>query len=200
MSLTSLTRHIDRDSRRRERIAAGSLIARYLPERDARIVRWGGAIGYNLTIKPAGLSIPEGAIVIAVRRDQHGLGHPLLIEAFEGDYAAFASFPRLAHMLGATELHVGLTDRTVLDRIIAVRDLTDRSGGRVAYDCLDRAALLSRPLTIAGAYDRSAIMTTACTVAKARQALTGETWAACLSVALKGTWTLARAARAAALH
>ena len=200
MPLTSLLRHIDRDDRRRERIAAGSLIARYLPVRDARIVRWGGAIGYNLTIKPAGLTIPEGAVVIAVRRDAHGLGHPLLIEAFEGDHTAFASFPRLAHMLGATELHIGLTDRTVLDRIIAVRELTDRSGGRVAYDCLDRAALLSSPPAPAGVYDCSAIMTTACAVAKARQALTGEAWAACLSVALKGVWILARAARAAALH
>ena len=190
MSTASLLRHIDRDDRHRARVAAGIRAAK--PVRDARIVRWGGAIGYNLTIKPAGLSIPEGAIVIAVRRDQHGLGHPLLIEAFEGDHAAFASFPRLAHMLGATELHVGLTDRTVLDRIITVRDLTDRSGGRVAYDCPDRAALLSRPLAPTGAYDRSAIMATACAVAKARQALTGGTWAACLSAALKGVWILAR--------
>ena len=33
MSSTSLARHIDRDNRRRERIAAGSLIGRYLPVR-----------------------------------------------------------------------------------------------------------------------------------------------------------------------
>lgn len=58
--------HIDRDARRQTRAAAGSIMARPLSARDARIVRWGGAIRHAFTIKPAGLSIPEGAVVIAV--------------------------------------------------------------------------------------------------------------------------------------
>lgn len=200
MPLTALLSHIDRDARRQTRAAVGSLMARPLPIRDARIVHWGGVIRHAFTIKPAGLLIPEGSVVIAVRRNEHGQCRPLLIEAFEGDKAAFASFPRLALMLGATELQIGLTDGTMLDRISTVRDLTDKSEGRVAHSCFDRAALLARPLVIAGAYDRSAIMATACAVAKARQTMTGETWGACLSAALRGVWVLAKAARLATAH
>ena len=200
MSTIALLSHIHRDARRQTRAAAGSVLARPLPVRDARIVHWGGVIRHAFSVKPAGLSIPEGSVVIAVRRNEHGQCLGLLIEAFEGDKAGFASFPRLAHMLGATELQIGLTDGTMLDRIATVRDLTDRSEGRVAHSCFDRAALLSRPLVAAGMFDRSAIMATACAVAKTRQTMTGETWGACLSTALKGVWTLAKAARLAAAH
>ena len=193
MSLTALLSHIDRDTRRQTRARAGSVLARPLPASDARIVHWGGVIRHAFAVKPAGLSIPEGAVVIAVRRNEHGQCLGLLIEAFEGDRAAFASFPRLAHMLGATELHVGLTDGTMLERILCVDRLADNAR-------FDRAALLSRPLVVAGQFDRSAIMRTACAVAKARQTMTGETWGACLSAALKGVWTLAKAARLAMAH
>ena len=131
----------------------------------------------------------------------HGQYVSVLVEAFEGDAAGFASFPRLALMLGATELQIcqppapgqRRPTATALDRSHVVFDL---ACGAAA----DRAALLSRPLAPAGAYDRSAIMSTACAVAKARQTLTGETWGACLSVALKGVWTLAKVERLATAH
>lgn len=191
MSLASLHRHIDRDNRRRERIAAGSIMARYVPQPDLAYL--GGAhIRHNAFIKARGAEIPAGVVVIAARR-AGAYVYPLLIEAFEGDRAAFASFPRLAHMLGATELqlvpHIGV----FRDRKRVAEDLEP-----VAK--FSRTALLSRPLAPAGAYDRSAIMATACAVAKARQGLTGEAWGVCLSAALKGVWTLAHAARIAAAH
>ncbi|MCJ2074770.1 hypothetical protein MKK68_03770 [Methylobacterium sp. E-016] len=117
----------------------------------------------------------------------------MLIEAYEGDRAAFASFPRLALMLGATEIQVCAAGGTMLERGRIARELA-------WHTRTDRAALLTRPLVAAGAFDRSAIMATACAAAKARQALTGEAWGVCLSAALTGTWALARAARLAAAH
>lgn len=52
-----------------------------------------------------------------------------------------------------------------------------------------------RPFVVAGAYDRRAIMCSAVAAAKARRAVTGDTWRLCLSAALKGTWRAAKAAR-----
>lgn len=66
----------------------------------------------------------------------------------------------------------------------------------------DRARLSARtyPLVVAGQYDRAAIMRAATTAAKARRAATGEAWSVCLSAALKGTWTAAKAARLMGAH
>lgn len=193
MSFASLTRHIDRSEAFRARVRAG--LRAEAPAYDARIVSWPGSMSrhYSATIKAAGTSIPEGTIVLAVRKDEHGRRVAVLIEAYEGDRAAFASFPRLAQMLGATELEICAAGGTVLDRLVVARDLAWHAR-------FDRAALLARPLVVAGAFDRSAIMATACAAAKARQSLSGETWGVCLSAALKGTWALARAARLAAAH
>ena len=52
-----------------------------------------------------------------------------------------------------------------------------------------------RPFVVAGAYDRRAIMCSAVAAAKARRAVTGDTWRVCLSAALKGTWRAAKATR-----
>ena len=55
-------------------------------------------------------------------------------------------------------------------------------------------------LVVAGRYDRAAIMRAAIVAAKARRAVTGETWGVCLSAALKGTWAVAKAARLRTAH
>ena len=55
-------------------------------------------------------------------------------------------------------------------------------------------------VTATGAYDSSAIMTLAVEAAKAQQARTGQPWATCMSIALKGAWLAARDARARAAH
>ena len=66
----------------------------------------------------------------------------------------------------------------------------------------DRARLSARtvPLVVADQYDRSAIMKAAIVAAQARKAVTGEAWGVCLSAALKGTWQVAKATRAARAH
>ena len=135
MSLTSFLSHVARDERHQARIRSG--LRAPLPPRDPRLVEWGGVIRYTATVKPAGVSIPEGCVVIAVRRDAHGRCHGLLVEAFEGDHAGFAGFPRLALMLGATELQIVGKPATMLDRRHAVQRLADHAR-------FDRAALLSR--------------------------------------------------------
>lgn len=56
------------------------------------------------------------------------------------------------------------------------------------------------PLVVTGQYDRSAIMQCAILAAKAHQRQYGSTWGVALSVALKATWQLAKAARAKAAH
>ncbi len=56
------------------------------------------------------------------------------------------------------------------------------------------------PLVVAGQYDRSAIMQVAILAAKAHQRQYGSTWGVALSVALKATWQLAKAARPASAH
>jgi len=57
-----------------------------------------------------------------------------------------------------------------------------------------------RPLVVAGTYDRAAIMAAACAAARNHQARFGCTWGDALSVTLKATWQLAKAARAATAH
>lgn len=57
-----------------------------------------------------------------------------------------------------------------------------------------------RPLVVAGEYDRAAIMSAAIAAARVHQARSGSTWGEALSVTLKATWSLAKAARAARAH
>ena len=170
-------------------------ISTLAPVPDERIVSWGRTMGqrWNATIKSAGTSVPEGIVVLAVRLNEYGQRSVVLVEAYEGDRANFASFPRLALMLGATEIQVCAAGGTMVERSRIARELARHARS-------DRAALLGRPLAVAGTFDRSAIMETACAAAKDRQVITGETWGVCLSAALTGTWALARAARLAAAH
>ncbi len=51
-----------------------------------------------------------------------------------------------------------------------------------------------------GAYDKAAIMSAAIAAAKVHQSRTGSTWSEALSVTLKATWQLAKAARTARAH
>ena len=57
-----------------------------------------------------------------------------------------------------------------------------------------------RPLVVAGEYDRAAIMSAAVAAARVHQARMGSTWGEALSVTLKATWQLAKAARTARAH
>jgi hypothetical protein len=57
-----------------------------------------------------------------------------------------------------------------------------------------------RPLVVAGKFDRAAIMAHAAAAAKQHQTRTGSTWAAAMSVSLKATWQVAKAAHRAAAH
>ena len=57
-----------------------------------------------------------------------------------------------------------------------------------------------RPLVIAGAFDRSAIMAHAAAAAKLHQARYGSTWAEAMSVSLKAAWQAAKLARPARAH
>ena len=64
-----------------------------------------------------------------------------------------------------------------------------------------RAAGAARPvLVVAGRYDRAAIMRAAIQQAQSRRAVTGEAWGVCLSAALKGVWSVAKAVRLTAAH
>ncbi|WP_350371900.1 hypothetical protein [Methylobacterium oxalidis] len=65
-----------------------------------------------------------------------------------------------------------------------------------------RANMIARvtPFYSAGKYNRSAIMSAAIEGARARRMVTGEAWNICLSAALKGTWQVAKAARALAVY
>ncbi|GJE45544.1 hypothetical protein [Methylobacterium soli] len=64
----------------------------------------------------------------------------------------------------------------------------------------DRLRAARPVLVIAGRYDRAAIMRAAIQQAQSRRAVTGEAWSICLSAALKGVWSVAKAARIAAAH
>lgn len=57
-----------------------------------------------------------------------------------------------------------------------------------------------RPLVVAGAYDRAAIMAAAAAAAKAHQERYGSTWGEAMSIALRATWQVAKAARRTAKH
>lgn len=80
-------------------------------------------------------------------------------------------------------------------------DRAKRPAGLLAAQGLIRATSAKRrPLVVAGAYDKAAIMSAAVAAARVHQARTGSTWGEALSVTLKATWKLAKAARAAAAH
>ena len=64
----------------------------------------------------------------------------------------------------------------------------------------DRLRAARPVLMVAGRYDRAAIMKAAIQQAQNRRAVTGEAWGVCLSAALKGVWSVAKAARLAAAH
>jgi len=80
-------------------------------------------------------------------------------------------------------------------------DRAKRPAGLLAAQGLIRAtAAKRRPLVVAGEYDRAAIMSAAIVAARVHQARFGCTWGEALSVTLKATWQLAKAARAATAH
>ena len=81
------------------------------------------------------------------------------------------------------------------DRMVVPAGL---AGARAMVGTFSRTRKL--PLVVAGQYDRSAIMQCAILAAKAHQRQYGSTWATALSVALKATWQLAKAARPATAH
>lgn len=58
----------------------------------------------------------------------------------------------------------------------------------------------TRPLVVAGRYDRAAIMAAACKAAAGIQERCGVSRAEAMSSALKATWQVAKAARRAAAH
>ena len=66
-----------------------------------------------------------------------------------------------------------------------------------ARDLIKNTSARTRPLVVAGAYDRAAIMAAAAKAAKSHQLRTGATWGEAMSVALKGAWAVAKAARSA---
>ena len=64
----------------------------------------------------------------------------------------------------------------------------------------DRLRAARPVLVVGGKFDRSAIMKAAIQQAQSRRAVTGEAWGVCLSAALRGVWSVAKAARLAAAH
>lgn len=68
---------------------------------------------------------------------------------------------------------------------------------RALVECFTRTR---RPLVAAGRFDRAAIMAHAAAAATAHQARTGCTRAAAMSVSLKATWQVAKAAQRTAAH
>lgn len=75
---------------------------------------------------------------------------------------------------------------------------THRPAGLLAARGLIAATSAKRrPLIVDGAYDCAAIMSAAIAAARVHQGRTSCTWGEALSVTLKATWQLAKAARAA---
>lgn len=72
------------------------------------------------------------------------------------------------------------------------------AGARALAGTFSRTRKL--PLVVAGQFNRSAIMQCAILAAKAHQRQYGSDWGTALSVALKATWQLAKAARLKASH
>ncbi|WP_245442459.1 hypothetical protein [Methylobacterium terrae] len=80
-------------------------------------------------------------------------------------------------------------------------DRAKRPAGLLAARSLIAATSAKRrPLVVAGAYDRAAIMSAAIAAARIHQGRTDSTWGEALSVTLKATWQLAKAARTAKAH
>lgn len=78
---------------------------------------------------------------------------------------------------------------------------TQRPAGLLAARGLIAATSAKRrPLVVSGEFDRAAIMAAAISAAKVHQGRTGSTWGEALSVTLKATWQLAKAARTARAH
>ncbi|TGD93743.1 hypothetical protein [Methylobacterium nonmethylotrophicum] len=98
-------------------------------------------------------------------------------------------------MASTRSLHWSLA----MKEIAATR--THRPAGLLAARGLIAATSAKRrPLVVGDTYDRAAIMAAACAAARNHQARYGGTWGEALSVTLKATWSLAKAARAAKAH
>ncbi|QGY03541.1 hypothetical protein MMSR116_17850 [Methylobacterium mesophilicum SR1.6/6] len=72
--------------------------------------------------------------------------------------------------------------------------------GMLGARALVQLGARSRPLVVAGQYDRSAIMAAACKAASGIQERCGVSRAEAMSSALKATWQVAKAAHRAAVH
>jgi hypothetical protein len=86
----------------------------------------------------------------------------------------------------------------------ALRDLRDDRAkipaGMLGARALIQLGARTRPLVIAGRYDRAAIMAAACKAATGIMERCGVSRAEALSSALKATWQVAKAAHRAAAH
>ena len=72
--------------------------------------------------------------------------------------------------------------------------------GMLGARALVRLGARTRPLVVAGRYDRAAIMAAACKAAAGIQERCGVSRAEAMSSALKATWQVAKAAHRAAAH
>jgi hypothetical protein len=72
--------------------------------------------------------------------------------------------------------------------------------GMLGARALIQFSARTRPLAIAGRYDRAAIMAAACAAAAGIQERCGVSRAEAMSSALKATWQVAKAAHRAAAH
>ncbi|MCJ2097962.1 hypothetical protein [Methylobacterium sp. E-046] len=72
--------------------------------------------------------------------------------------------------------------------------------GMLGARALIQLGARTRPLVIAGQYDRAAIMAAACKAATGIQERCGVSRAEAMSSALKATWQVAKAAHRAAAH
>ena len=109
--------------------------------------------------------------------------------------SAIADMGKALTMSSTRSIHWSLA----MKEIAAAR--TQRPAGLLAARGLIAATSAKRrPLVVAGAYDKAAIMSAAVAAARVHQTRTGSTWGEALSVTLKATWQLAKAARAAKAH
>ncbi|MGU3541001.1 hypothetical protein [Methylobacterium sp. A54F] len=81
------------------------------------------------------------------------------------------------------------------DRVVVPSGFAGARAMAQTYSCTRNL-----PLVVAGRFDRRAIMACAVLAAKAHQRRYGSTWAEALSVSLKATWQLAKAARPRTAH
>jgi hypothetical protein len=72
--------------------------------------------------------------------------------------------------------------------------------GMLGARALVQLGARTRPLVVAGRYDRAAIMAAACKAATGIQERCGASRAEAMSSALKATWQVAKAAHRAAAH